>query len=312
MTAIHLGVNVYAWSQESQNRLLVGWLAPLVEQLRAEPARARFWFDRFNARGPHLIVLFTIPADVRKSVARTVAAGLDDWTTASTADRPLGGSGVDEAERFHQAVRGAVMCEADREEGLAEEGSYRLFEQPADEYPFHLTGALPPWVADELWMRVDELSLWTIGCIALNRERPPMATAIRWLASFEQELRRQDSRAESFWRFYAGTLLFGLPRRIADDEEGVLRALPRAVGTKNGGVFARIWDEMAGERGFGPDLAMLVQTLLAAAERLPKAAWALPRELVHWTLKQLCLPVDAEIPLILYAWWRSLSRENGA
>jgi len=301
--AVHLGANVYCWSQPLQNRLLVSCLAPLADELRLELSFARLWFDRFDARGPHVMVVISVPPEAEAFALGRLGTALETFLAAKGAPSGLG---ADHAEACNLAVRGVALCQLDEAPGLAEEGSYALYGQPASGYPFYLTRGLSDSLAERIWDQVSSLSLWAVAQIAGSAGNPPVRAAIRWLASFEQELRLAHPRPEPYWRFHVGTLLFGLAKRLEDDETQALRSLPGAIGERNRENFARIWHEAKPGDGFCPALPSLVRDLVAAQREAVANPWALPREIVHWTLKQLCVNTRNQIPILLYAWCRNL------
>jgi hypothetical protein len=302
--ASRLGVNVYCWGQTAQNLLLTECLAPAAQQLRDEFGFARFWFDRFDARGPHIIALFTLPRGAAPPATVRLASRLEGFFAA----HPERGEVSDESvEKRHLSVRGAAYCKVDREPGIAEENSFRFFEPGPADYPLALTRGLPEAEAQAIWDLIDNLSLWAVRQIASDPEHGAVPVAVRWVASWEWTLRRMHPAAEEYWRFHAGSLLFGLPRRLEEDANQVLAALPEAIGERNARTFSRIWNEMEMAEPPWPRLGDLLRLLLAETNPPAVNPWRLPREIVHWTLKQLCLYVSAEIPLVLYAWRRNLS-----
>ena len=301
--AYYLGANVYCWSQTEQNVLLAESLEPALRGLRSELGTVRFWFDRFDARGPHVVALFALPPGTGPVAEARLRPCLEGFLATHP---PAGTVWPEEAEKRHLACRGAYLCSFDRATGLAREGSYALFEHSADGYPYLLTRGLPPRVERRVWQLIDELSLWTVRQLAANPSGAPVRTAVLWLAAFERILRRLHPQPEEYWRFHASTLLFGLPRRLEEDEQQVLASLPSAVGEGNTRTFDALWCEMERQGPCWPPLEKLLACALTEADPPADSPWRLPREIVHWTLKHLCLYVGSEIPLVLYAWNRNL------
>lgn len=301
--AAYVGANVYCWDQEAQNRLLVDCVGPFVAELRRELAFTRLWFDRFDARGPHVVLLLTVPLGEDLLAAKRLGSRLD----AHLSTQPRHGTAsLEEVEKRHLSCKGLTLCEIDGEPGLAPEGSYRLFTHSAWGYPFRLTRGLPDETARETWRLLDELTSWTVSQLAAGPSGSTVRTAVHWLASFERLLREMCPRPEGYWRFHASTLLLGLPKQLEEDEGSVLESLRSVIRPRNERAFSAIWDEEARSGPCWPGLPELLRHVLAGTDPGAPSPWRLPREIVHWTLKQLCLYVAAEIPLVLYAWRRNL------
>jgi hypothetical protein len=301
--AVYVGANIYCWDQEAQNRVLVDCVQPFVAELRQELGLTRFWFDRFDARGPHVVLLLTVPLGEDLLVAERLGSRLSSFLSAHP---PSGKTSVEEAEKRHLSCKGLTLCEVDGEPGLAPENSYRLFTHSAWGYPFRLTRGLPEETAAAAWGLLDELGSWTVSRLAAGPSGSTVRMAVRWLASFEGLLREIHPQPEQYWRFHASTLLFGLPKQLEENEAGVREALRSAVSPGNEQAFSAIWDEESRSGPCWPPLRELLRCVLAEADPPAASPWRLPREIVHWTLKQLCLYVASEIPLVLYAWRRNL------
>jgi hypothetical protein len=299
----HLGANIYCWSQTEQNLLLVECIEPAVRELREGVGSTRFWFDRFDARGPHIVILLTLPTGALAEAKDRLQARIDAFLVAHP---PSGMVRMVEAEKRHVSCRGAYLSQLDRGSDLAPEGSFAFFEHSADGYPYLLTQGLPPKVECRVWGLIDELSLWTIHQFTANPAGAPLRTAVLWLAAFDQFLNRLHPHPEDYWRFHASTLLFGLPKKLAEDERQVLTSLPTAIGERNAKSFDALWREMESQGPCWPGLEELLKCALTGSETKADSSWRLPREIVHWTLKHLCLYVGSEIPLVLYAWHRSM------
>lgn len=300
-----LGLNAYCWSQTAQNRLLCECVEPAVREIERDAPGLRFWWDRFDAGGPHVVATFTLPAGAAAGAERL----LDERLTDFFRRHPQRGTiPIEEAEKRRISCSGQWICEADRRPGLAEEGTHLFFEASGATFPARLTRALPEEEAGAIWELVHELSLWAIEQNRANLDRGAPRTAVRWLASLERSLRQLHLETEAFWRFYAGSLLFGIPKRLAENEPGVLGSLRTAVGRRNEETFAHLWAEEEARGPLWPPMEPFVAALFQQPTPSPSNPWRLPREVVHWTLKQLCLYVRSEIPLILYAWDRNLDR----
>jgi len=126
--ASYLGANIYCWSETEQNLLLVQCLEPATRELRMDLDSSRFWFDRFDARGPHIVALFTLPPGMDSETEARLRPRLE----AFLADHPPSGTiGVEEAERRHASCRGAHLSKIDIGSDLAPEGSYAFFRHSA-------------------------------------------------------------------------------------------------------------------------------------------------------------------------------------
>jgi hypothetical protein len=301
--AVHVGTNVYCWDQEAQNRLLAECLGPLTEELRQDFGFTRFWFDRFDARGPHIVALFSVPLGADLIVAERLENRLLAYLAIHS--RP-GATLRKQVETRHESCLGMALCDVDSEPGIADENSYRIFWHSSWGYPYRLTRGLPPNVAAETWELIDELTRWTVAQIAMNPAESPVRKAVLWLASFERLLREMHPDAESYWKFHASTLLFGIPQQLEKDERQVYAGLDSAIRPNNERVFSALWEEDRRSGPCWPPLRDLIECVITQAEPPERSPWRLAREIVHWTLKQLCLYVASEIPLVLYAWRRNL------
>lgn len=304
---VHLGANIYCWAQPAQNRLLLECLTPVVRELRGRLGPIRFWFDRFDARGPHIISLLTLPAGAEPEARRLLTERIEIFFSAYPERGTLPRESV---EKRHESCWGQVFCELDREPGIAPEGTYSLFIHSPGGYPFRLTRGHSREGTEAVWDLVDDLTSWTLREIAADLGSGAAPAAALWLARLEQELRNAHPRAEEYWRFYATTLLRGLSRRLEADEEGVLAGLPRTINRHNAEALPVIWNQAATGPTPWPRLQELLRYAAPAVEPVGPGEWRLLREIVHWTLKQLCLYVATEIPLVLYAWQRNLQTSS--
>lgn len=289
---VHLGLVVYCWGQRPQNRLLVDGLAPAVAELRRGALR-HFWFSRFDARGPHVMALFTIPAAAREPTRAALARRVADHLAAHPSRVALG---EEELAARHEACRGKALCELDALPGLAANNTFAFFAQPSDGYPFALGHGAPR--EDELWQAVDGLTAWTLEELGRDPDALPITAAVRLAAALHGALPAHLPEPRAYWRYHATTLL-GAGR--GDDVD---RRLRRTVEAAHRAGLAEAWD-LAAELGppWTP-LPWLVELALeaGAARRRP---WAPLREVVHGALKQLGVPVKLQIPLVALGWSRS-------
>jgi hypothetical protein len=303
----HLGATVYCWTPAEQDRLLVQSLGPLARQLRREGLATRFWFDRFDARGPHVLVVLTPAAGARSAVAERLTCRLGGFL-ATCSEVPGQGAelSAEDVERRHAECRGKVQCVADSYPGLAEANSYCLFDHASRGYPFWLTVDLSS--ENELWDLIDELAFWAVDRLA---DGSAGLAAARWVAALDHALSSTVPDPEAFWRYHATTLLTPLAKRLAADEAAVLASLPGWIGERNAAVLARVWSETGASPPPWPHLDSLVR--LATDGRDPAGAkrWMALREIIHCALKQLGVPVAAHVPMVLYAWSCHLAERSG-
>lgn len=292
----HLGINVYCWGGDAQRRLLVEQVAPLVRRLLDERTIERFWYTAFDARGPHLTLLSTAAERTLPALRERLRGEIARCLAAAPSDRTIDAAEI--AER-HRQCRGKVLCPADALPSVADNNSFVLFEHPADGYPFGFARGLER--ADELWRRVGEVVVWTLGLLG-GRDAAP--SAVRWTAAVDAAIERAGLAAEAYWRFHATTLVMPLAARLAADEAGVLASVPGVVGARNLESFDRLWSQVEDGGWSGPDVDALVALVSAAPDR---DRWSLLREINHTTLGQLGLPVRLHLPLVFYAWQRNLS-----
>lgn len=310
---VHLGLAVHRWSQREQNLLMTECLAPLARDLSRKWPDFRFWWDRFDQRGPHVFSLWTVDDEHRVEMEQELTGRLD----AHLADRGDLDQVSGESVRVrHQSCGGKVFCRAHEGSGLAERDSYHLFDHPPSGYPFEHTARMCEQGGGrrrqaEIWRLVHDLCLWTTSHLSGRPARPPLGPAIRWLAALDHELHRQRPQAAGdYWLYHASSLLGAFPGRLEEDRAGVIAELPAMVGEKNWRTFTRFWEAA---EGAPPPWSRLPALVEMAVGDPPLHPWSLLREIVHTALKQMCLYVGSEIPLVLYAWLRSLrgEREGG-
>jgi hypothetical protein len=295
--AVHLGLVAYVWGALHQDRLLVECLAPAVEELRRQGLARRFWVDRFDARGPHVFAVLTLPREAAPEIGGRLADRLGGHLAAHPSSVVLT---ADQLARRHQEVRQKRQCEVDGRPGFAANNSFEIFEHPPRGYPFSLSASLAG--EEDLWDLVADLCLWAIGRLAARPGSPAMAAALLWAASMDRELHLAGVRPADSWRHHARTLVPDLFDRLGPEEtDAALAELSTDVGTKNP-AFGQAWQEVAGTGPVWPRLPDLVR-LLGVGPAFPPD-WRLLREINHTLLKQLGIPVALHLPLVLYAWRR--------
>lgn len=301
----NLGLAAYVWGALHQDRLLVECLAPAVGELRRQGLAHRFWFDRFDARGPHVFAVLTLPREAAPEAGDRLADRLREHLAAHPSSVALT---EDQLAHRHRQVRGKRQCELDGRPGFAANNTFEIFEHPPRGYPFSLGASLSGAAEDELWRLLADLSLWSIGRLAAQPGKAAMAPALLWAASMDRELHRAGVRPADSWRHHARTLVPDLFDRLAPEEtDAALAELSADVGTKNP-AFGRAWQEVAATGSVWQGIPDLLR-LLGVAPALPQD-WRLLREINHTLLKQLGVPVALHLPLVLYAWRRSTSGES--
>jgi hypothetical protein len=201
-----------------------------------------------------------------------------------------------------EELRGKALCAEDRRPGVAENNSYTIFPHGTDAYPFSLGADLLDRAS--LWCLFDDLARWSIRQIAARGTGPAFGSAVRLAADLDSALASVDA-AQSYWRFHAATLLLNLEKRLAEEEKVVLGSLRGAVGQRNHDALSRVWTTQDIDRW--PYVSSLVALVLPVGESvLNTRHFGLLREIMHCAWKQLGLPVQLHIPLVLFAWSRSL------
>ncbi|HKI01912.1 MAG TPA: lantibiotic dehydratase C-terminal domain-containing protein [Thermoanaerobaculia bacterium] len=288
---VHLGAVVYVWGAAAQDRLLNRCLGPAAEELRRRGVASRFWFDRYDARGPHVFAVLTVRPERQEEISKALAGELRRFLDEQPSSEDLSPNRL---AQLQSQTRGRLQCKLDGRPGIAANNSFEVFEHPWRGYPFHLSDGLPG--EEELWELVSGLSLWTI-----SRLGPHARTATRlWTASVDREVRLADANTADYWRHHATTLLTPLSDGMSLEEQAAaLDHLAKGVGALDPS-FAEAWEETSTTGPVWPGLPRLVGLSLGDSER--PARWSLFREIDHVTLKQLGLPVALHVPLVLYAW----------
>lgn len=307
--AVHLGANVYCHGAEHQNHLLGECFGPLIHRLRRSAVPVRFWFDRFDARGPHVFALWSVPpaaaSGVRDLLARELASFLAEHPSREVVPAA-------DLKRFHTGCQGKALCAADREHGIAANNSFCLFEQPADGYPFHLGCRLRQ--GDELWELLDEVAVEALSHFGGEPAAAATEPALRWVADLDRALAALGEDPSGYWLYHGTTLLFRLEQLACAPEEDFLARLARRVGPRNQETFARIWAEAA-TKPLSRTVQHIVEIAGTTVDLSTSQRWAVLREVVHCTLKQFGVPVPLHLPIVLFALhlhrsrrWRSTVR----
>ena len=291
----HIGVNVYFWGDAEPRRLLVDGLRPWALEAFQEGLARRFWYCPFDARGPHVFAIFALGETGEEERARLrefLAARVDAFLRESPS---LAAPDPGELEQRHAECRGKFMCNADREEGLAPNNSFILFDQEPDGYPWSMSSGIA--AADDLCQLLSDLSFWCLSQLERGSQTP---AAIRWLAAVDRALARHGQSAADSWELHATTLVLPLAERLKSQRDEVLSSLPAAVSERNRQVFSRLWQDAGSDSLMEAHADRLVE--IVTAERRFRTL----RDVNHGILGQLGQPVMFHIPLVLYAWQRNL------
>jgi hypothetical protein len=291
----HLGLAVYRWGAKEQDDLLIDCLGPEVRRLRDQGLVSGFRFDRFDTRGPHIAAVLTLPRSLSGEVAERLSARLAEYLAAYPS---VEGISTEQLERRHRECRGKLQFEADCYEGWAANDSFCVFEHDPEAY--FLSPSLGVAPGSPLWTLLDDLAFWSISRL----RRKPQLTAISWYVALDRSLRSAVDPA-AYWRYHASTLILDLETSLRAHEPRVLAALPAMVLPRNYEMFSGLWPRLSVAPAPWPHLDRLVELALAEGQRLGRG-WLLLREIIHSTIKQLSLPVAAEIPLVLFLWHRNL------
>lgn len=298
----YFGVNIYADEIFEQNCILLEAVMPWATPLLDDGTLERFFFDRFDARGPHLVVLFGNRTGEHQRLAKELGRALENDLAVRG---QLSTISLEARELRHQQCQGKWLCEVDREEGFAEVGSFRLFNHPVNGYPFEFG----PLAADgehflRGWL---ELSRFAVGRMERSQGRADWTAAIPLVAGIDRALRSVGKDPALLWRYHAATLLPAVKLRLESESDAeILGSVAKALSDKNRQIFTQFWNfDLPG----GPDLHRLVQSASQGEWGTPRSLAPL-REIQHTTLKQLGLMVAQHVPLILYAWQKATARED--
>lgn len=296
----HVGVNVYLWGERDRDRFLTDCLGPTARALRHRGAADWFWFDRFDARGPHVFALFTTRSE-NGEVTECLRTTIADYLPAHPSTSQLG---PEELLQRHTGCRGVALCAADNLPGLATNNSFELFEHKTTGYPFFLAGGRA--AGGELWRLLETAALWVINGLSSGPDAAARM-AIQWIASVDHQLRLAGADAMGYWHHHLVTLVHSFKNRLEPGNPEVVSRVEQAIGERNRRLFAAAWVQVEHNGPCWESLPRLVAIALSGMDTDPLGPWALQREIDHFTLKQLGLSHPLHIPLVLFAWHRNLS-----
>ena len=295
---VYLGANIYYWGNKEQTRLLLNGVRPWNTRAREAGLIQRFWYCRYDARGPHLFILFATQPESQADLQTFLEAEVESFLRSNPSTEFLS---REELEKRHRDCRGRTMSVADSGQLLADNNSFVVFSHQDSAYPLHLSAGMT--AAEEFWNRLDVLASWALEQLETDTTR----TAVRWFAAVDHSLRRAGLSPQEYWRFHACTLLLPLKQRLQTDEAAVLAALPRTIGENNRTLFAHTWREMNNGCNLGFDVGSLVRLIVNDEARSLERRFATLREINHVLMGQLGQWTKFEIPIVLHAWQQNLS-----
>ncbi|MEM9593453.1 MAG: hypothetical protein AAGD06_04295 [Acidobacteriota bacterium] len=287
------GLVVYVWGRDEQDRLIRDCLAPELEARRKSGDLTFAWFDRFAARGPHLFFILDMASGF-EALCQRLETYLAEHPSEFHFDEK-------ELVRRHAQCRGKILCEVDTRPGLAENNTFVALEHPKDDYPFFLIQGHPR--KHEVWGLVDELYAWMLRQIATVGRTERIPHALAWAVEVDRAMGGETHR---YWGFHAETLWPALRDQNLLATEDFQDRSRELVGQRNAATFGKLWTSSASGAPEG-----LARRLVEALDPAPSNDWQFLREINHWTLKNLGLPVRSHLPLALYGWQRGLERSQG-
>lgn len=298
----HAALNVHLWGRAEQNRLLTGCIGPAARALLGAGTLRRFWFDRWDARGPHVAVFLGAPGEAMDAVRAALAERLDAYLAASPSTVYLEAA---ELEARHAGCRGKQLCSLDALPGLEPNNVWRFAaDEPAESYLFRASAGLDADAADRL---MADLALWSVDRLRAGSTTGP---AVRWIAGLSGAVERAGLEPAELWRFYASTLLPGMRDRIVAGDPEVVAGLPGLVGERNLAAFETLWSAAQAGPPAWDGFAALAELVASARPTTARGRLIFVRELAHSVLGQLDQYVQFRIPLALYAWHRTLPQPH--
>jgi len=162
---------------------------------------------------------------------------------------------------------------------------------------------------EELWRILNDSAFWVIDQLAAYPDAA-VRTAVAWIASIDHQLRLAGADAEDYWHYHLITLVHSFKSRLNASDALVVSGVEKAIGERNRRLFSAAWGKVEEIGPCWKTLPRLVEIALAGRDADPRGPWMLQREIDHFTLKQLGLSHQLHIPLILFAWHRSLSLQS--
>jgi hypothetical protein len=289
-----LGFNVYCWGEQYQDALLADCILPLFSRLKTGCDVQRLWYDRATLRGPHIFGLATVPAcrhvEIMELIHTQLMRSIDEQPSRQ---RLTAG----ELNVLHLDAGGKALCDADLEDGMAANNTFRVFVHtgPDARYPFSL------WKDNELFWRISaQLAMFTLRQVAARKPAvQKISVALVALLAFDKVFFERSKEATKYWTYHISTLIPNLDvKRLAPSH--IRAVLGHTISPKD---FARISEWRCGrmEGGLADqscDLEECFRELQSVVGELVGKARTAARELLHVLLKQLGVSTMRQIPLI--------------
>jgi hypothetical protein len=293
----HVGANIYCWGAAEQDRLLQDGVRSWVTEATTQRLADRFWYCRYDARGPHLFLQFATSAQRLEALSQFLKLKIGNYLAHSSNSVELT---REELEKRHHACRGRTMSIADREQGLAENNSFVLFPHAANAYPWSLADGISE--NESFFQYLSDLSIWAIEQI----DGSSMETSIRWLAAVDRALLRCCPEPQAYWHYHAATLLAPEEQNWRSWAARIEPRIPSTLSENNRRIFSSIWNGYALETALTFDVMGLVSLIFERGDAGFERRLRLLREINHSLLGQLGLLCKFEIPMVMYAWMRNI------
>jgi len=294
--SVCVGANVYYWGVDEQAGLLREGVRTWAREARQRQLAHTFWYVLYDARGPHVTLFFHTEPGKEEILIEFLERRISDFLQQSPSGTAL--AEADLVQR-HRACRGRTMCAGDHTAGLAQNNSYLVFSQVANESLLDIARGSKN--RNRFWNCMDRLAFWTLD----SREASPVPGAVLWIAAVDYALHGLGICAAEYWHYHATTLLLGLDERFPSSSSAAASWLRNAVGAKNITLFSAQWNATAAD-GMGFNVKELLEMIQQDFGPSPSEQYSTLREINHVVLSRLGLWTKFEIPLVLYAWQRNL------
>jgi len=297
---VYIGANIYYWGKAEQRRLLLEGMRQWALDACLQGLADRFWYCPFDKRGPHLFVLFGTRSKAQDGTHDFLLGRISRYLAESPSRTIIS---LEEIQRRDSECRGKTLCAPDRIPGFATNNSFVLFLHAARDYPMSLSSGMA--AEDDFWRRISDLTLWLLG----ELEHGNGKAAIRWLVAVSRSIERCGIEAADYWRFHVKCLL---PKLRIDDaaRRDIQETLSHTIGKHNDQVFSATWTEASTSEANVFDSDRLVQIALADDGRSLQQRFQLLRNVNHVALSQLGHTVHLHLPMVLFAWQRSLVQHS--
>ena len=290
---VTLGLNAYYWGDQQQDLLLAEGIAPILREADRRWDLARMWYDRGTMRGPHIFCLVTVRSDQAAAVMEFLRTEIAGFIQRHPSSYTLS---ADQLAALHRDASGKAFCAADLAEGMAGNNELLVFvhENAEQRYPFRLCSDSRAMAVWQAWKKA---AFWTLR--QLESAESLEASAVWFLLSCDHLFFNSADTRKEYWAYHAGTLIPNLDYRRMSGEHAQAMA-DRLVSPQS---IARItvWREQVSSGELSPQVEALLAVLGSLQPLIAPARehdWALLRELIHVSLKQLGIHVVRQIPMI--------------